>query len=477
MSLPGRLFALDNKLGLLRRETTAWRAECAGAASRFALHASQIGAVCDDLDAMHQRIGEEIGAARPALAHAQLQRQERRILAALQIWDSYRAKWALRVEPRLAETLNLIDDLAWQAYRPALEAAIQSGSLPPQRARLPPLVFPSPRWSPFARPREQGYEIDESSGALSLVEDFDDLLRCMPVPLIGIPWTQAAHLAEAVFVGHECGHLVEEDLALQEPLRLAVRAALDAGTGALDSAAEERAAAWSEHWRSEVFADLWGLLCCGPAYARMLAEVLADTGTQPEAAQPDRAGRFGAYPPRALRMKLLAEGLRRIGALAPAPFENAALDIEQRIALLPALPAPMQGYADDAAPVVEALLGTPLAVFAMPGQAARPVRAVLAFSATMQQKVQADASRALLRQPLTGDDVRVLFAGLAWAFLESPADFRDRDVQARFEARLSRFRTQGVRSGTALRQPLDTAQARQSVADAVFRRVDRPAAG
>ncbi|MET0382702.1 MAG: hypothetical protein ABW032_04690, partial [Burkholderiaceae bacterium] len=300
MSLDSRFHALENKLQLLLRETAAWRAECAGGQSRFALHASQIGAVCDDLDAMHERIRVELDGRRATLDHAEMLRQERRILAALQIWDVYRAKWALRVEPTLAETLNLVDDLAWQAYRPAMEAAARSGALPPERAKMPPLVFPTPRWSPFARPREQGYDIDADGGAWSLVDDFDDLLRCMPVPLIGVPWTQAAHLAEAVFVGHETGHLVEEDLDLQQPLGDAVRAALaGAPQGPPDGSgsARERADAWSEHWRSEVFADLWGLLCCGPAYALMLAELMSDAGAAGDRAQPDAAGRWGAYPP------------------------------------------------------------------------------------------------------------------------------------------------------------------------------------
>jgi len=478
MSGDRRLLALQNKLALLRLETAAWRAECAGAASRFALHASQIEAVCADLDAMHDRIASDVSARPAGLDAAQVRQQEKRILAVLQIWDTYRAKWALRVEPRMAETLNLLDDLAWLAYRPALDAALKSGTLPPDRARLPPLVFPSPRWSPFARPREQGYELDDATGNWSLVDDFDDLLRCMPVPLIGIPWTQAAHLAEAVFVGHETGHLVEEDLELQEPLRVAVAAAL-AGAGA----APARVEAWSQHWRSEVFADLWGLLCCGPAYARMLTDVLVDAAqgqaNDSDGTRPDAQGRWGTYPPRPLRLQVLAEGLRHIALPAPSEFEACARGIEQQLASLPSLTPSLLPFAGDVPRVVATLLGTPLAAFGSPGEPGRALRSVLGFSAVQQAQVQREAQRALKRQAVTASDVRVLFAAIAWAFHDDPATFHAQQAQALFEARLSATRTQGVRSAAhaSARSPAEAAkyQATRSnqAAKAVFEWADR----
>lgn len=466
MSLERRLLALDHKLALLERETAAWQAESAGPTSRFALHASQIGAVCQDLETMRRLIGQDIAQLRAAPTHDALLRQERRILAALQIWDSYRAKWAFRVEPRLAETLNLIDDLAWQACRPALQRALASGTLAPEQARLPPLVYPSPRWSPFARPREQGYELDEASGSWSEIDDFDTLLHCMPVPLIGIPWTQAAHLAEAVFVGHEVGHLVEEDLALAEPLRQALITAL----GTADAG---RVEAWSEAWRSEVFADLWGLLCCGPAYAWMLADLLGDGAAALDAAQPDARGRFGAYPPRALRLRLLGEGLRQLSPGQAGVFAADAAAIDARVAALPA-PHPMPGHEADVAAVVSALLDTPLASFATgAGKAAQPLRGLFGFTVAMQQQAQADARRALARQTLAGNDLRVLFAALALAFRQAPDKIRD--VQARFEARLSQVRTQGVRSGVQLPVAVDADARHRAVAEAVFDWVDRQA--
>ncbi len=458
----GRLLALDAKLDILTQESRAWQRDSANAETQFALHHSQIDEVCQDLDAIRALISTELTALRAsaAPAWADIERLERRILAALQIWDSYRAKWALRVEPGLRLTLNLIDDLAWLAYRPAHERALASGQLAPERARLPPLVYTNPRWSPFARSREQGYELDEDSGVLHQVDDFEPYLRCMPVPLIGIPWTLAAHLPDAVFVGHEVGHLVEDDLALDTELRAVIQAAL-AG------ADETHRQAWSRHWRSEVFADIWGVLCCGPAYALTLAELLHGAPGAASEVQPDDVGRWGAYPTRALRLGVLVQ------ALCVLAFDSDAQAMQAR--WLAACPQhAMPEFDADVAPVVQALMTTPLRAFASAKDgAAQPLSSVLSFSAAMHKLSLADAQRALSRRQPEALDVRTLFSGLALAFLRSPQTFRHVNAQARFVERLRSRRTQGVRAAAPEVAAVDKAARRQAAAVALFGLTDR----
>ena len=437
-----RLLALDAKLGILRQEAGAWLRDSADAQARFALHQSQIKEVCQDLDAIRGLIAQELDGLRqlPEPALADIERLERRILAALQIWDSYRAKWALRIEPTLRLTLNLIDDLAWRAYRPAHERALASGQLPPERARLPPLVFTNPRWSPFARSREMGYELDEDSGVLRQVDDFEPYLRCMPVPLIGIPWTLVAHLPDAVFVGHEVGHLVEDDLALDGELRAAIQAVLSD---------ETHRQAWSRHWRSEVFADLWGVLCCGPAYAQTLAELLYGASDAATESQPDAQGRWSAYPTRALRLQVVAQALRCLpdDAEVDGSFARVAAALEAR--WRESCPGhAMADFDEDVQKVVRAMLTTPLQAFAAAkGKPAEPVLSVLCFTSAMHKAALADVDKALGQRQPGSDDVRVLFAGMALAFLQSPQSFRDLKAQQRFVDRLQQRRTQGVRAG------------------------------
>ena len=461
LAIPARrLLALDAKLDILAQESRAWQRDSANAQAQFALHRSQIDEVCQDLDAIRALISVELTALRAsatsaAPAWADIERLERRILVAMQIWDSYRAKWALRVEPGLRLTLDLIDDLAWLAYRPAHDRALASGQLDAERARLPPLVYTNPCWSPFARSRERGYELDEASGELHLVDDFEPYLRCMPVPLIGIPWTLAAHLPDAVFVGHEVGHLVEDDLALDTELRAVILTAL----APTDDVHQQ---AWSRHWRSEVFADLWGVLCCGPAYALTLAELLHGAPGAASEVQPDAQGRWSAYPTRALRLGVLVQALRALEFDADAQAMQAAW--------LAACPVhAMSDFEPDIEAVVQALMTSPLRAFASTKEgAAQPLSSVLSFSAAMQVQALADAQRALsLRMP-EAEDVRTLFAGMALAYLQAPAGFGPAKAQQRFVGRLQTRRTQGVRAREFPQQRPDKATRGKANAAAFF---------
>jgi hypothetical protein len=436
-----RLLALRAKLSVLQSEASAWREDSRTAAARFALHHSQIAEVCEGMDELHRQLAQEVADLADDAPLAAVESLERRILAAVQIWDTYRSKWSQRVQASLRQTLDLIDDLAWQAYRPAHDLALASGWLPAGRARLPPLVFTNPRWSPFARSRERGYELDEASGVLQEIDDFEPWLRTMPVPLIGIPWTQAGHLPDAVFVGHEVGHLIEDDLGLQQMLVSIV-------DGALPAADLARRQAWSVHWRSEVFADVWGVLCCGPAFAETLVDLLigaADVQTQ---AQPDAFNRWGPYPTHALRAAVLVAAVRALDeARVPGVFASAADRLAARWRHAHPEPHAMPAFDGDAEAVVNALMCQPLEAFKRAREGGpMPLRQVLPFSPQMQADAEKDATEALALHSPVSSDVRTLFAGLAIAFAREPAAFGQRQVQQRFTGRLLQRRTQGLRA-------------------------------
>ncbi|MGM9488117.1 hypothetical protein [Ideonella sp. YS5] len=469
-----RLLALRSKLSVLQLETTAWRQDSQNAAARFALHHSQIAEVCEGIDELHKLLSKEVDDLQPDAPLAVVESLERRILAAVQIWDTYRAKWSLRVQATLRQTLDLIDDLAWQAYRPAHDLALASGWLPAQRARLPPLVFTNPRWSPFARSRERGYELDEGSGLLQEIDDFEPYLRTMPVPLIGIPWTQAGHLPDAVFVGHEVGHLIEDDLGLEGTLSSLVDAALP-------EADEARRQAWSVHWRSEVFADVWGVLCCGPAFAETLVDLLigsADVGTQ---VQPDAFGRWGSYPTHALRVGALVAAVRALDEPeVPGGFALAADRLAARWQQAHPGPHAMPAFDDDAKAVVKALMGQPLAAFKRTREGdPLPVRQVLRFTRQMQDDAEKDATEALALHPPLSSDVRTLFAGQAIAYARDPAAFAQREVQQRFIGRLLQRRTQGLRAKemAGLQAVRPDEDDRRAAAASAFRALFDPPAG
>jgi hypothetical protein len=466
---PRRLAALDAKLASLKAETAAWLHDSSGDESRFALHHSQLGEVCASLNAMHDLIEAELAGLREAgpVGVPDIERLERRILAALQIWESYRSKFALRIQDELRDSLRLIDELAWQAYVPAHDAAVASGRLDAERPRLPPLVFANTRWSPFARSREQAYELDESTGVLRNIGDFDRYLRTIPVPLIGIPWYQATHLPDAVFVGHEVGHIVEEDLGLDADLRSALKAALAPHAAA-------RAEVWSRHWRSEVFADVYGVLATGPAFAQTLVDQLRgapDIGTEK---QPDKMGRWSDYPPRWLRVRLVCEALRR----APDSAGEAGVFKAEADALAGAWDQAyperqMTEFALDVESVVGAMLASPFEAFApAAGAPGRALTEVLCFTRAMHDAALQDAVDVHeLRDP-SAKDVRTCFAAIALAFIRDPQGYADADVHRRFRAHLLAQQTQRVRAGDEAAPPAPSAGDRKATAQALFALVD-----
>jgi hypothetical protein len=466
---PRRLFALDAKLASLADETAAWREESKDAQARFAWHRSQIAEICGDLDEMRRLIGCELVQLRKTqpVAVADIERLERRILAALQIWECYRSKFAARVEARLRESLILIDDLAWQAYRPAHDRAVASGRLPAERVRLPPLVFPNARWSPFARSREQAYELDESTGVLRSIEDFERYLRAIPVPLIGIPWYQVGHLPDAVFVGHEVGHLVEEDLGLEEDLRALILAAL-AGADA------QHHAAWSRHWRSEVFADIYGVLTTGPAFVGTLVDALRGAPDIATERQPEPPDRWRAYPTRTLRVRLACEALRQLPGDGAAKAAFGKIADEHQAQWTEAYPAhAMTAYEADIPPVVAALMHAPLAALARSkGGAGESLSGVLSFTGPMQASAMADAARANKAEDPAGKDLRALFAGVALAFLQAPDRFRSEGAQNRFRARLLKLPMERVRAFSDAAPRAAEADRHQAAARWLFDRVD-----
>jgi hypothetical protein len=451
-----RAAALRAKVASLQHEVASWttivaeapqaRGGPAGEADTlrqiFQPHTSQITLVCGGLDAMRCAIAAEMKAAEDAgpLSPDAIVGFERNMLAAIQIWDFYRAKLALRIDPSLRETLALLDELAWEAYHPARDRAVASGAVTAKQVREPPLVFPNASWSPFARSRERAYELDESTGNLTDLGDLDQYLAAMPVPVVGIPWYQLAHLPDAVFIGHEVGHLVEEDLALEEPLRQVVATSL-AG------APEERISAWSGRWRSEVFADVYGVLVCGPAYAQALIDVMSDdpAGIADEQ-QPVPRG-WSTYPTRTLRAFVVCEAVRRLPPdAADKKLFVAAADRLQE-AWTAAYPAhAMASYAPDVEHVVCALMTKPLAAFANKSQPkGAPLNDVLAFDATRERSARKDADNAFREQGLTSHDIRALFAGVAHAFHDNSDRFLGSDVQERFRRELDRRRNRAPR--------------------------------
>ncbi|MFN8465208.1 MAG: hypothetical protein U0X20_06635 [Caldilineaceae bacterium] len=287
-----------------------------------------------------------------------LERQAQRnggLLYANYVWAYFRTKFAQRRVDAFTGVLGCTDEYAWECYSPARRCAEAAGKIAGDKIKEPPLTFFDSDVTPYMRGRRSLYTPE---GVGKLQTEFEGLkatLAALPVPLVSLPWLQVGHLPAAVAIAHEIGHVVEHDFELQDAYQAAI-AALPL---------KDRGSAWAA-WESEMFADVYGCLCAGPAYVLTLIDFLA--GPQHEVGyEPVDLADPGDYPPRKVRIAFNLDVLAALGiddAGAAALWQGAYGE--------PAPPAPDYGpLYDDATKVAAALLDTQLPVFG--GQAIRAV--------------------------------------------------------------------------------------------------------
>jgi hypothetical protein len=193
-----------------------------------------------------------------------------------------------REQPALAATLRAADELIWSCVQYARP-------LVPELPLPLPLAYIEPAFSPSATPRQKPPPALPARDRL-----LGEMLRVLPVPLIGLPAGIVEEPWWLVLIAHEVGHHVQYDADPEAVKRTGV--ALREATGD---------PAW-EAWRQEVFADLFAVLALGPVAIEATAELEWDL---PEAMATAKT----MYPPAIVRLAIMAEGARVAGH-AGAPF-------------------------------------------------------------------------------------------------------------------------------------------------------------
>ena len=377
----------------LRSEWEFWRAEARNGS--LEKHTTQIDSVVGllraGLDELH----------RPGTADPY-----ERVLDLHHVWDFFRVKLALRYVEPIGPFLDAADELAWAAYRPAVQAAGRLGVT----LREPPLVFLDRGAVPFAATRGSSYrdllprDVRTRAGASAAAG--------LPFPVIGVPW-YLSDLPGALLVAHEVGHHIEDDCELTD--ELAARLA----TAGLPA---ERLAVWMP-WLGEVFADVVASVTCGSAYVAVLVDSLA-------AWSADGAG-AERYPPPRVRARLSLAAVR----LADLPDADGVRADGERLG--------EPGEADtEAASVTEALLTGPY-----DGLGGISLQDVLRHSDTARARTGAASLLAGLRSGLS--EVRAVLPAAALAFLDDPAVYDRVAVGRRAIDEVLELRPKGAR-GLAL---------------------------
>lgn len=292
---------LTNKRDSLVNELADWQAR-SEPKQPLRKHYTQILRLTQFLASFQKAIDAEFAKTKdaPDARLASCRRLERMILEAHRLWGVFRDKLALRDVALFQDYLLAADQFAWECYEP-----LRQNVVPAHRAledrKEPPLVFFHSLSSPVAKPRGLDFSIEVAPGDGKMTARFEEAILSLPVTLIGIPWFQTQHLPDLLIVGHEVGHCVEYDFGLQERLQ-----ALLKGSGLPST----RRPAWLA-WRSEVFADLFGVLAAGPAFVSSLMNFLAlDTSHIEKEWRDDE--NWTTYPTSYLRILLCLQALRHL---------------------------------------------------------------------------------------------------------------------------------------------------------------------
>jgi hypothetical protein len=306
-----RLKALDAELKAWLMDTTA--------AKELRRHHSQVRAFADMLIKIRRSI--EPTAKQPIGSLAEIRDRSRVVLGLFRIWEFLRGKLAQRRESRFGPFLWLADEYAWLCYQPIYE----------QGFKEPPLIYLNGGYSPFTLTRHEPFQAESVPQELIRSRPLLEVIESLPFPVVGVPWYQVRNLADLPVIGHEIGHSVEADLQLTA----AIVHAIDGKVADLS-----RRARWNA-WGSEVFADLYGIIACGPAFVSALANFLS---TEDQAAEPDE------YPPLSIRFRFNIDALRVLG------YGGDCEKLRARWEAVFPIGADLCGYVDDCPKVAAGLL-------------------------------------------------------------------------------------------------------------------------
>jgi len=329
-----KIFELQQKLAGLTVELDHWRAESV-AGKPYEKHHSQIRLASAALQGGIARIEEEVNSFIEAHDSTRVLTECRRIedsiLELHSVWDFFRRKLLLRGVDAYRKYLYAADELAWACYEPPQ----RHSDLSQDDVREPPLVFFNSCSSPLAASRGQRYSEEIFPGENPINPQFTKIVDSLPVPVISVPWFQIEHLPDALVIAHEVGHNVEQDFQLTAKIDGAL------SSMNLDGARRDT---WLG-WRSEIFADYYGSLAAGPAFAETLIDFLADA---PQAIEAEEPVPWNPYPPSWLRVQLVLQAIKIRG------FEDEAGQLRDQWAKCYAH-QPASEFGDDVTEVIATL--------------------------------------------------------------------------------------------------------------------------
>ncbi|PYS84203.1 MAG: hypothetical protein DMF67_05910 [Acidobacteria bacterium] len=336
---------------------------------------------------------------------ASIYNAERLILSEHRIWEFFRGKLVQRDEEGFRRYLAIADEFAWACYSP-IQAHVYADRASPS-CKEPPLVFFNGGTSPFSSSRGKDFKPEEVRIAGEDLSGRDiELASKLPIPVVGLPWHQIAHLPEALVIGHEVGHLVEDDFGLTDGLQSLLL------EGLAEAKAETRQGAWVK-WLGEIFADIYGCLSAGPAFVGALMDFLARDYAEISFERKTEKD-WSPYPTTYLRGLILLNVLEEMGFPDKVAGYRSLWDNFK--SKMP------REFSDDVPFIVRKLLNGNLIKSTAPGVPAASVKEIFCFSRA-QQDVVDRAVKLGTKMAVAGSDIRVLFATARAAYEADPKTY------------------------------------------------------
>jgi hypothetical protein len=437
---------IEQKLAALDAEFQLWL-DLTEANRAFEKHHTQVRALTGHLKGLRSKTRQRFETAKQNDFLAQAQNLESLILGIRRVWEFFRSKLIQRHDEEMRPFLQLADELAWTCYKPVIDIAGLTAR------REPPLVFLNGGLSPYAISRDETFAAEAVPGEALAGRTWDTILQRLPIPVIGVPWDQTAHIPDLPVIAHETGHVVEEDFGLHDTVTSNIDAMLKGAPGAA------HAGHWKA-WSKEVFADLWGCLTSGPAFVHSLMDFLA---LSRQVVDGEVATEQGKYPTAHLRIQLCLEALKTLGFDAEIPAIQTAWTAEFKAGAMP-------DFEKDTPAIVSAIYASDFEIGGkrwrlpqIPG-----LRFQVADWGYAQDAVKEQKSEKVLD---SATNAVLLVAAARFSFDEDPAQYRAGNYGRAFTDHIPNIVAPGVRAGESKlsdKEKQDLSDASRSAGEAWF---------
>lgn len=285
---------LQHQMEMLRKEIAGWQKQSLPA-TLLRRHQTQ-------LDRIAYILTEFLNKAEQTGTMEENKLLEARLLFARRTFLHFTSKIGQRAIPMYTAQLECADAFAWQCYEPLRLQAEAAQEKKLGELKAPPLVYYSHAVGPVIYRRGTPFLPE----GVTSDDEYGMAIASLPIPLIEVPWFLAEHLPSGSVIAHEVGHAVERDFGADKVHISAI--------DALHNLDAQQREIW-QAWRAELFADVFGALCVGPAHLLALIPFLADTTIQVRTEEPVKtlkSPKWGDYPIAQLRVDFNLAVLRQL---------------------------------------------------------------------------------------------------------------------------------------------------------------------